>query len=186
MAETLELKTLEALNKARNATGDIVDQHSTKETGTIIMSRSGSRGKPLNLAQMAGCVGQQAMRGGRITSGYKDRTMSCFRAGDLSPAAHGFVRNSFKSGLTPAEFFFMGMTGRDSLMDTALRTPKSGYLYRRLANALQDLKVEYDDTVRDASKKIVQFKYGEDSIDVSKSEKGTINVKRIIAEIGGK
>jgi DNA-directed RNA polymerase subunit A' len=186
MAETLELKILEALNKARNETGEIVDKYSTRETGTIIMSRSGSRGKPLNLAQMAGCVGQQAMRGGRITSGYKKRTMSCFRPGDLSPAAHGFIRNSFKRGLTPAEFFFMGMTGRDSLMDTALRTPKSGYLYRRLANALQDLKVEYDDTVRDASKKIVQFQYGEDSIDVSKSEKGMINVKRIIAEVAGK
>ncbi|MFC1740970.1 DNA-directed RNA polymerase subunit A' [Nanoarchaeota archaeon] len=186
MAETLELKILEKLNKARNETGEVVDKHSTKETGTIIMSRSGSRGKPLNLAQMAGCVGQQAMRGGRITSGYKGRTMSCFQKGDLRPDAHGFIRHSFKQGLSPAEFFFMGMTGRDSLMDTALRTPKSGYLYRRLANALQDLKVEYDSTVRDSSKKIIQFQYGEDSIDVSKSEKGTINVKRIIAEATGK
>jgi len=186
MLETLELKILEILNKARNKTGEIIDKYSQKETGTIIMSRSGARGKPLNLAQMAGCIGQQAMRGGRISSGYKGRTMSCFKRGDLSPAAHGFIRNSFKRGLTPAEFFFMGMTGRDSLMDTALRTPKSGYLYRRLANALQDLKVEYDYTVRDASKKVIQFKYGEDGIDVSKSEKGTINVKRIVAEICGR
>ncbi len=186
MAETLELRIMEVLNKARNETGEIVDKYSTKATGTIIMSRSGSRGKPLNLAQMAGCVGQQAMRGGRIRSGYKDRTMSCFKQGDLSPAARGFIRNSFKGGLTPSEFFFMGMTGRDSLMDTALRTPKSGYLYRRLANALQDLKVEYDETVRDASKKIVQFQYGDDGIDVSKSENGTINIKRIVAEITGK
>jgi DNA-directed RNA polymerase subunit A' len=77
----------------------------------------------------------------------------------------------------------MAMTGRDSLMDTALRTPKSGYLYRRLANALQDLKVEYDFTVRDASKKIVQFNYGEDGIDVSKSEGGKINVRQIIDNI---
>ena len=72
------------------------------------------------------------------------------------------------------------MTGRDSLMDTALRTPKSGYLYRRLANAMQDLKVEYDDTVRDAASRIIQFSYGEDSIDVSKSEGGKINVDEII------
>ena len=72
------------------------------------------------------------------------------------------------------------MTGRDSLMDTALRTPKSGYLYRRLANAMQDLRVEYDRTVRDSSRKIIQFEYGEDSIDVSKSENGSINIKRII------
>ena len=67
-------------------------------------------------------------------------------------------------------------------MDTALRTPKSGYLYRRLANAMQDLKIEYDYTVRDASRKIVQFAYGEDSVAVSKSEGGIINVKKIIAE----
>ena len=77
----------------------------------------------------------------------------------------------------------MSITGRDSLMDTALRTPKSGYLYRRLANAMQDIRVEYDSTVRDATGKIVQFKYGGDGIDVSKSEGGIINVKKIIETI---
>ena len=67
-------------------------------------------------------------------------------------------------------------------MDVALRTPKSGYLYRRLANALQDLRVEYDNTVRDASRNVVQFSYGEDGIDVAKSYGGTIDVERIIKE----
>ncbi|MEK6868310.1 MAG: DNA-directed RNA polymerase subunit A', partial [Nanoarchaeota archaeon] len=90
---------------------------------------------------------------------------------------------SFKSGLGPAEFFFGAMTGRDSLMDTALRTPKSGYLYRRLANALQDMRVAYDGTVRDANGMIVQFKYGEDNIDVSKSEKGKLNVQRLFSQV---
>ena len=146
----------------------------------MIIAESGARGNLLNLAQMAACVGQQAMRGKRIEKGYEQRTLSHFRKGDLSPEAHGFISNGFKTSLTPAEFFFGSMTGRDSLMDTALRTPKSGYLYRRLANAMQDLKVEYDNTVRDASKKIIQFEYGEDGIDVSKSENGIINVKRII------
>ena len=109
--------------------------------------------------------------------------MSYFKVGDLSPAARGFIGNSFKSGLTPNEFFFAAMTGRDSLMDTALRTPKSGYLYRRLSNAMQDLKIEYDRTVRDVSKKMIQFKYGEDGIDVSKSYGGKINVQKIIQEV---
>jgi DNA-directed RNA polymerase subunit A' len=144
------------------------------------MAASGARGNPLNLAQMAACVGQQAMRGKRIEKGYDKRTLSHFKRDDLSPAARGFIRHGFKKGLAPHEFFFQAMTGRDSLMDTALRTPKSGYLYRRLANAMQDLKVEYDETVRDASGKIIQFKYGEDGIDVSKSEKGTINIKKLI------
>ena len=178
--ETLELKILEILNKARNETGKIVIANSDKNTHTMVMVQSGARGNYLNIAQMAACVGQQAMRGKRIEKGFKNRTLSVFKKDDLGPDAHGFIRNGFKTGLTPYEFFFMGITGRDSLMDTALRTPKSGYLYRRLANALQDLKVEYDHTVRNASKKIIQFSYGEDGIDVSKSEGGIINVKRIV------
>ena len=180
MQETLELRILEVLNKARNETGRTVATHADKRTHTMIMAESGARGNLLNLAQMAACVGQQAMRGKRIEKGFEERTLAHFKKGDLSPDAHGFISNGFKNGLTPSEFFFGSMTGRDSLMDTALRTPKSGYLYRRLANAMQDLKVEYDNTVRDASQKIIQFEYGEDGIDVSKSENGVINVKRII------
>jgi len=70
-------------------------------------------------------------------------------------------------------------------MDTALRTPKSGYLYRRLSNAMQDLKVEYDGSVRDASSKIIQFKYGEDGLDVSRTKKGIIDVKEIVHSVVG-
>jgi len=182
--ETLELKILELLNKARNRVGELVAEHASKTSHTMIMAVSGARGNLINLAQMAACVGQQALRGRRIDKGYADRTLSCFTKGDLTAEARGFISNGFKTGLKPSEFFFGAMTGRDSLMDTALRTPKSGYLYRRLANAMQDLKVEYDHTVRDASGKIVQFEYGEDGLDVSKSEKGTINVKRIIRTVG--
>jgi DNA-directed RNA polymerase subunit A' len=136
---------------------------------------------------MAACVGQQALRGKRIEKGYSDRTLSLFKKKDLSPKARGFIENGYKSGLDPVEFFFGAMTGRDSLMDTALRTPKSGYLYRRLANALQDLKIEYDGTVRDAYKTIIQFGYGDDGLDVSKTENGVINVEKIVKNVmGGK
>jgi DNA-directed RNA polymerase subunit A' len=183
--ETLELKILEVLNRARNKTGELVAKHADRSTHTMIMADSGARGNLLNLAQMAACVGQQAMRGKRIEKGFKERTLSCFKRGDLSPAAHGFISNGFKTGLNPYEFFFGAMTGRDSLMDTALRTPKSGYLYRRLSNAMQDLKAEYDSTIRDAAKIIIQFNYGEDGLDVSKSEGGILNVKRIIKTVGG-
>ncbi|MBI1970208.1 DNA-directed RNA polymerase subunit A' [Candidatus Woesearchaeota archaeon] len=183
LLETLELRILEVLNKARNETGKVVTEYAKARTGTLVMTKSGARGTIINMAQIAACVGQQALRGGRINKGYHQRTLTCFRKNDLHPAARGFIGNGFKSGLTPSEFFFAAMTGRDSLMDTALRTPKSGYLYRRLANAMQDLRVEYDNTVRDAAKKIIQFEYGEDGIDVSKSEGGSINVKRIIAEV---
>lgn len=182
MAETLELKILEVLNRARNKCGEIVAKYANQKSHTILMAESGARGKALNLAQMAAVVGQQAMRGRRIDHGYIGRTLSCFKKGELGSAARGFIKNGFKQGLSPQEFFFGAMTGRDSLMDTALRTPKSGYLYRRLANAMQDLKVEYDGTVRDASGKIIQFSYGEDGLDVAKTEKGRINILKMIEE----
>lgn len=183
VTETLELNILERLNTARNKTGKVVQENSDKSASLIVMIDAGARGKNLNLAQMSACIGQQALRGKRIDSGFRERTLSHFKKKDLSPLARGFIKDGFKRGMTPHEYFFSAMTGRDSLMDTALRTPKSGYLYRRLANALQDVKVEYDNTVRDASEKIIQFEYGDDGIDVSKSEGGIINVDRIIHEI---
>jgi len=181
--ETLEVKILGVLNKARNRVGKIIAEIADKENPTIIMALSGAQGKLLNLAQMAACVGQQALRGKRISIGYRKRTLSMFKPNDLSPKARGFIKRGYKDGLKPYEFFMHIMTGRDALMDTALRTPKSGYLYRRLVNALQDLKVEYDYTVRDSNKNIVQFRYGDDGIDVSKSYGGKINVDKIVKEV---
>jgi DNA-directed RNA polymerase subunit A' len=181
--ETLELKILETLNKARNDAGRVVSRSLDETKNTLIMSKSGARGNIINLAQMAAVVGQQALRGKRIERGYKDRTLSAFKKNDLRSSPRGFISRGFRHGLKPHEFFFMAMTGRDSLMDTALRTPKSGYLYRRLSNSMQDIKVEYDGTIRNSSKKIIQFEYGEDSLDVSKSEAGKVNVHRIIEHV---
>ncbi len=184
--ETLEIMILQNLNKIRNKVGDLIATSvKEKNNHTIIMARSGARGNILNLAMMAAVVGQQALRGKRIKSGYDKRTLTLFKKDDKSPKSRGFIDVGFKKGLDPVQFFFGAMTGRDSLMDTALRTPKSGYLYRRLANALQDLKVEYDGTVRDATKTIIQFSYGDDNIDVSKSDGGTIDVKRIVKVVAG-
>jgi len=126
LEESIELRILEALNKARNETGELVAKFADRNSDTMIMSLSGARGNILNLAQMAACVGQQAMRGKRIDKGFEGRTLSTYKRGDLSPQARGFISARFKTGMNPTEFFFGAMTGRDSLMDTALRTPKSG------------------------------------------------------------
>ncbi len=167
LEETREIKILQILNEVRTNIGKYVKEEFPKDKVVNNMISSGAGGNMLNITQIACCVGQQALRGRRIDFGYTDRTLSCFKKNDISPRAKGFIYNSFIKGLRPAEFFFGAMTGRDALMDTALRTPKSGYLYRRLANALQDLIIEYDGTVRDASENIVQFVYGIDGMDVS-------------------
>jgi len=165
--ESREIKILQTLNEIRAKIGKVVKEEFPKENPVSMMIASGAGGNILNITQIACSVGQQSLWARRISLGYTNRTLSFFKENDLSPKAKGFIYNPYIKGLEPYEFFFGSMTGRDALMDTALRTPKSGYLYRRLANALQDLKVEYDETVRDASENIVQFKYGDDGLDVS-------------------
>jgi DNA-directed RNA polymerase subunit A' len=184
--ETLEMKIMQTLGKARDSAGDIADDHFGDDNPAVVMAQSGARGSMLNLTQMAGCVGQQAVRGERINRGYEDRTLSHFQRNDLSADAHGFVENSYRNGLTPREFFFHAMGGREGLVDTAVRTSKSGYLQRRLINALSELEAQYDGTVRDTSDTIVQFEFGEDGtspVRVSSDEKFDIDVESIADRI---
>ncbi len=171
--ETLEMKIMQTLGQARDSAGDIAEDHFASDNPAVIMAESGARGSMLNLTQMAGCVGQQAVRGERINRGYENRTLSHFKEHDLSAEAHGFVEHSYREGLEPREFFFHAMGGREGLVDTAVRTSKSGYLQRRLINALSELEAQYDGTVRDTSDTIVQFEFGEDGtspVEVSSSD----------------
>jgi DNA-directed RNA polymerase subunit A' len=180
--ETLEMKIMQRLGKARDTAGDIAEEYLDENNPAVIMARSGARGSMLNLTQMAGCVGQQAVRGERINRGYEDRTLSHYQPNDLSADAHGFVESSYRSGLSPREFFFHAMGGREGLVDTAVRTSKSGYLQRRLINALSELETQYDGTVRDTSDTIVQFEFGEDGtspVKVSSNEDNDIDVEAI-------
>jgi len=169
--DSREIKILHVLNEIRTKIGQVVRDEFPIDNPINSMILSGANGNILNITQIACSVGQQALWSKRISFGYTKRTLSFFKESDLSPKARGFVYSSYLEGLEPYEFFFGSMTGRDALMDTALRTPKSGYLYRRLANALQDLKIAYDKTVRDASENIVEFKFGDDGLDVSELHK---------------
>jgi len=168
LEESRETYILQVLNEVRTEIGKIVKANFPAEGNVNKMITPGAAGSMLNITQIGCCVGQQSLWNKRISFGYNSRTLSFFKQNDLRPEARGFIKSSFFEGLKPTEFFFGAITGRDSLMDTALRTPKSGYLYRRLVSALQDLKMEYDGTVRDASENIIQFIYGNDGKDVSR------------------
>jgi len=165
--ESLEDYIMLELGKSRTGAGKIAE-HYAGENSAVLMAKTGARGSLLNLTQMAGCVGQQAVRGERIKRGYHFRTLSHFKKGDVSAEAKGFVRSNFKRGLRPTEYFFHSMGGREGLVDTAIRTGRSGYMQRRLINALQDLVVFPDRTVRGDGGGIVQYVYGEDGIDPMK------------------
>merc|ERR1711988_384798 len=104
-------------------------------------------------------LGQQQVGGKRIENGFVKRTFPHFTRDSLLPAAKGFVRNSFFSGLSATEFFMHTMGGREGLVDTAVKTAETGYMARRLMKALEDLAVEYDSSVRNSEGNLIQFRY---------------------------
>lgn len=186
LRETLEMRIMEVLAESRDRAGEIAEKYLGLDNNAVIMARTGARGSMLNLTQMAACVGQQSVRGERLSRGYRGRTLPHFKPGDLGADARGFVSSSYKGGLRPLEFFFHAMGGREGLVDTAVRTAQSGYMQRRLINALQDLRVEYDGTVRDDRGAVVQFVYGEDGVDPAHSDNGkAVNVEKIIERVMG-
>jgi len=165
----------------RNGLNDVqkVLERYVKDNPTLAMVKSGARGSLVNMVQTAAMVGQEMVMGERIERGYYQRTFPHFKKGVVSLEATGFVSRGFKDGITPFEFFFDAINSRESLMDKSLKTRHSGYMERRLVGALQDLKVEYDGTVRDSANRIVQFSPGEDGLDPSKIEKVGIDVRTI-------
>ena len=184
LRETLEMKIMQVLGEARDKSGEIAESYFGMDNHAVIMALTGARGSMLNLTQIAACVGQQSVRGGRIERGYSNRTLPHFYAGELGAKASGFVHSSYKKGLDPLEFFFHAMGGREGLVDTAIRTAQSGYMQRRLVNALQDLSVHTDGTVRDNRGIVVQTRYGEDGIDPAKSDYGKVaDIDRMIDEM---
>ena len=186
LEETLEVEVMKKLGEARDRAGEIAGWHLGMDNFAVIMARSGARGSMLNLSQMAGSIGQQAIRGERVSRGYNKRTLSHFNKDDLGAEAKGFVRSSYKQGLNPTEYFFHSMGGREGLVDTAVRTSRSGYMQRRLVNALEDLRVKYDGTVRNTANTVVQFRYGGDGIDPTRSKEGEgVDVEGVVSTVTG-
>lgn len=174
LEETLEMKIMQVLGEARDVSGKIAEEYFTLNNHSVIMAITGARASMLNLTQITACVGQQSVRGGRIDRGYINRVLPHFKKGELGAKARGFVHSGYKEGLNPIEFFFHAMGGREGLVDTAIRTAQSGYMQRRLVNALQDLTAKDDGTVTDNRGNVIQTVFGEDGVDPAKSDFGKV------------
>ena len=110
-------------------------------------------------------MGQQNVEGKRIPFGFRHRTLPHFIKDDYGPESKGFVENSYLAGLTPNEFYFHAMGGREGLIDTAVKTSETGYIQRRLIKAMEGLMVNYDGTIRNSNRHLIQLRYGEDGMD---------------------
>lgn len=182
LKETLEERIMAITSRTRDASGAVVEKQMGMGNSSIIMAKIGARGSILNAIQMAAMVGQQAVRSKRPNRGYRGRNLVHYKKNDLGAAARGFVASSFRKGLLATEFFQHSMGGRESLVNTAIRTARSGYMQRRLINALQDMTVSHDLSVRDSRGAVVQFTYGGDGADPMRSGAKTVAPESIKRE----
>jgi DNA-directed RNA polymerase II subunit RPB1 len=170
------------LNKATEQSGKKARDSLSKDNRFLMIVESGSKGSLINISQMIACLGQQNVDGKRIPYGFDSRTLPHYSKFDDSPNARGFIENSYISGLTAPELFFHAMGGRIGLIDTAVKTSQTGYIQRRLIKGLEDLKVEYDMTVRNNKGRIVQFAYGDDGFDSTKAENQSLSLVAMTLE----
>jgi DNA-directed RNA polymerase I subunit RPA1 len=133
-----------------------------------VMTVSGAKGSPVNVSQISCLLGQQELEGKRVPTMISGKTLPLFLPYDSSAAAGGFITGRFLTGIKPHEYYFHCMAGREGLIDTAVKTSRSGYLQRCLVKHLEGLRVHYDHTVRDSDGSVIQFHYGEDSLDILK------------------
>ena len=193
--EEFEGKVFQTLDTVIDAAGKTGLQSLSSNNRMVNMVACGSKGSNLNIAQIISLLGQQSIEGKRINYGFQDRTLPHFKRYDDGAEARGFIESSFVKGLKPAEFFFHAMTGREGLIDTAVKTADSGYMQRQLVKTMEDLMTYHDGTVRDAGGLIIQFAYGDDGTSATKIENQHIGLGEMtdsqiterftVADVGG-
>jgi DNA-directed RNA polymerase II subunit RPB1 len=168
--DEFESKVMTTLNKAVNDAGKIGLESLADTNRMTNMIKAGSKGTQVNVSQMIATLGQQAIEGKRVPNGFQHRTLPHFKRFDDSAQARGFIASSYIKGLQPDEFFFHAMSGREGLIDTAVKTADTGYMQRQIRVALEDMITQHDGSVRDATGNLLQIAYGEDGVNATKLE----------------
>ena len=176
-----------ALNKAKDVGLRIAKDSLDPENSFLSTVRSGSKGDFFNIAQITGLLGQQNICGARVAKklNHGKRTLVHYPtepvSAEMEYESRGFISSSFIHGLNPREYFFHAMSGREGMSDTAMGTATSGYMQRRIVKLTEDIKVQYDGTVRDVTGKIYQLAYGDNGLDPCKTVK--VNGKQQVCDI---
>jgi DNA-directed RNA polymerase beta' subunit len=178
-----EMKINNSLNNARDVGQRIAKESLSPYNSFVCMIRSGAKGNDNNITQITSMLGQQNIEGKRMPLVFNKRALPHFIP-DLEDyitkresntnmletlfSSRGFVHSGFYNGLSPAEFYFHAVGGREGLIDTAVKTADTGYMQRKMVKLLEDLQVTYRGTVEDSAKHIISFDYGGDNFDGSK------------------
>ncbi len=168
--KTYEVETFAMLDIAREKAERLLQKSISVDNNAMRMAVIGARGNIFSFVQTSMLLGQQAVSGSRPARGYTGRVLPYFPRNDKDPKSRGFIESGFVEGLDFIDYYMHAMGARYSSMNKSLTTAVSGYLYRRLSNAMQDFYVGDDGSVRDASNALVQTIYGGDGIDPIKEK----------------
>ena len=173
-----EVRVTAALSQAKDVGMRIAKEAMRNDNNFLDTVGSGSKGDFFNIAQLTAMLGQQNLQGKRVkpTMNHGRRTLPHYPMdGKMSKEreyeSRGFVSHSFIHGLTPQEFFFHAMSGREGICDTAMSTADSGYIQRRIVKVMEDMQIQYDGTVRDMSGMVCQYSYAETGWDAARTIK---------------
>lgn len=136
-----------------------------------LMTTSGAKGSAVNASQISANLGQQVLEGRRVPVMVSGKTLPSFKPFETSIRAGGYITDRFLTGVRPQEYYFQLMAGREGLIDTAVKTSRSGYLQRCLIKGMEGLRADYDSSVRDADGTMIQTMYGEDGLEIIKQQK---------------
>ena len=192
-----EMRVNATLSKAKDIGLRIAKESLDKENNFLSTVNSGSKGDFFNIAQITGLLGQQNLRGRRVPKGlnHGQRTLPHYPFGEMSSEmeyeSRGFIASSFIHGLNPREFYFHAMSGREGISDTAMGTATSGYMQRRIVKLMEDIKVQYDGTIRDVPGNIFQLSYGDYGLDPTctvkvNNEQQPCDISRIVDKLNMK
>lgn len=177
----VEENVVRLLDHARDASGSFVRDGIPESNNLKQMVESGAKGSNINISQICGCVGLQHIEGKRPESTFdQTRCLPHFEGGDIDPRSRGFIHSSYLQGLSPSEFFFHAMAGREGVIDTAIRTSETGYVQREFVKLLEDIHVAYDGTIRNGCGEILQFQYGGDGLDPTYLQMQTHNRNSVL------
>lgn len=174
--EVFEMKLFSEINIAREDIAKLIMSNLDVDNNFNIMISSGSKGDAVNMGQMSGCCGAQAVDGGLVPAKYNERTSAYYHKGDDRPESRGLIKRPFLHGLEFPNLVYLLVAGRSGLISQAITTAETGYAQRKLVKSLEDVMVKYDNTVRTANDTLLQVVYGDSGADTTRQYEYTFKM----------
>ena len=174
--ETFETSLFSVLSSVKSDIAALTFKKLNSKNNFYTLAKSGAKGKDINISEMIIAKGQDILKYARVDKTVNGRTLPHIFQNDDTPKSRGYIANSYYEGLDPLEFWFHHQTGREGLINTAVKTAETGYQQRKMIKAMEDIIVMYDGTVRTGNNILLQMVYGDNHLEQTRQKKIELNI----------